>query len=143
MSDSAEVLVKEETTDIGRLIFHTMLFRDYCQYADSAALNLMNRFCDKYKAGYWSYFKVGRNSGFMCPDTDEFYHFDMPNYFSGNVSAEAAGIIVTIFVLQACFDAAFENEDSDLCDHYREAMDTLKDYAATTDESQSIFRAID
>lgn len=79
----------------------------------------------------------------MCPDTDEFYHFSMPNYFSGNVSAEAAGIIVTIFVLQACFNHAWENEDSALCDHYREAMDTLKDYAATTDESQSIFRAID
>lgn len=143
MSDSPEVLVKEETTDIGRLIFHTLLFRNYYEYANSASLKFMKRFCDSYEAGYWSYFKVGRNSGFMCPDTDEIYHFDMPNYFSGNVSAEAAGIIVTIFVLQACFNAAWELEDKDLCDHYREAMDTLKDYAATTDESQSIFRAID
>ncbi|HED4020689.1 TPA: antirestriction protein [Escherichia coli] len=143
MSDSPEVLIKEETTEIGRLIFHTLLFRNYCQYANSASLIFMQRFCDKYEAGNWSYFKVGRNSGFMCPDTDEFYHFNMPNYFSGNVSAEAAGIIVTIFVLQACFNDAWEREDSDLCDHYREAMDTLKDYAATTDESRSIFRAID
>lgn len=143
MSDSPEVLIKEETTEIGRLIFHTLLFRNYCQYANSASLIFMQRFCDKYEAGNWSYFKVGRNSGFMCPDTDESYHFNMPNYFSGNVSAEAAGIIVTIFVLQACFNDAWEREDSDLCDHYREAMDTLKDYAATTDESRSIFRAID
>ncbi|OPW88388.1 antirestriction protein [Citrobacter sp. A316] len=143
MSDSPEVLIKEETTEIGRLIFHTLLFRNYCQYANSASLIFMQRFCDKYEAGNWNYFKVGRNSGFMCPDTDEFYHFNMPNYFSGNVSAEAAGIIVTIFVLQACFNDAWEREDSDLCDHYREAMDTLKDYAATTDESRSIFRAID
>ncbi|EOR7868424.1 antirestriction protein [Escherichia coli] len=143
MSDSPEVLIKEETTDIGRLIFHTLLFRNYCQFANSASLVFMKRFCEKYEAGYWSYFKVGSNSGFMCPDTHEFYHFDMPNYFSGNVSAEAAGIIVTIFVLQACFNDAWEREDGDLCDHYREAMDTLKDYAATTDESKSIFRAID
>ncbi|EMX5186779.1 antirestriction protein [Citrobacter freundii] len=143
MNDSPEVLIKEETTEIGRLIFHTLLFRNYCQYANSASLIFMQRFCDKYEAGNWNYFKVGRNSGFMCPDTDEFYHFNMPNYFSGNVSAEAAGIIVTIFVLQACFNDAWEREDSDLCDHYREAMDTLKDYAATTDESRSIFRAID
>lgn len=143
MSEAPEVLIKEETTELGRLVFHTLLFRDYANHADAACVALMKRFCDKYEIGYWSYFKVGRNSGFMCPDTDEFYHFEMPNYFSGNVSAEAAGIIVTIFVLQNCFDAAWARQDSDLCDHFREAMDTLKDYAATTDESASIYRAID
>ncbi|HHU4680955.1 TPA: antirestriction protein, partial [Escherichia coli] len=143
MSEAPVVLIKQETTELGRLVFHTLLFREYCEYANLAAVSFMKRFCDKYETGYWSYFKVGSNSGFMCPDAHEFYHFEMPNYFSGNVTAEAAGIIVTLYVLQSCFDAAWKRQDSGLCDHFREAMDTLKDYAATTDESHSIFRAID
>ncbi|HHH3118217.1 TPA: antirestriction protein, partial [Citrobacter freundii] len=143
MSDTSVGLIKEQTTDLGRLVFHTMLFGEFCEHANVAAVAFMKRFCDKYETGYWNYYKVGRNSGFMCPETDETYYFEMSNYFSGNVSAEAAGIIVTLYVLQTCFDAAWTRQDSSLCDHFREAMDTLKDYAATTDESRSIFRAID
>ncbi|EPD8228401.1 antirestriction protein, partial [Escherichia coli] len=143
MKDASVVLTKEATTDLGRIFFQTILFQDYCDYANTACIEFMKRFSDDYEEGFWRYYKVGQNSGFMCPDTDNFYYFELSNYFSGKVSSEAAGIIVTLYIFQACFDDAYKNKDSELCDHFREAINTLKDYAATIDESGSIFRAID
>ncbi|MEL6008601.1 antirestriction protein [Citrobacter portucalensis] len=116
----------------------------YMFEVDQATRLFMAKMCDAYDHSVsWIAYNVGDNTGFMVPDTHTIMYLEWGlNYFSGNVSPEAAGVIVTIFAMQYCFEKADKNKDEDMKEKIATAMDELKDYASTLSESRRIFEAI-
>jgi len=99
----------------------------------------MDRFCDEYSGGIWSFYTLSNGGAFMAPDADGDDKWHLFNGMNGNgaqMSAEAAGIAVCLieYSHHAC---RIE------CDAMTEHYYRLRDYALQHPESSAILRIID
>jgi hypothetical protein len=61
---------------------------------------VLRQFCKAYQGGYWHFYKLGNEGIYMAPEIDEPLNLCVPgNGFQGQVSADAAGIIATLYTL--------------------------------------------
>ncbi len=80
----------------------------------------------------------------MAPITDKNFTIHVhDNGFNGVLSADAAGIALTLCALNYFIWKAYENGDHKLNNRLTERKKWLKDYANQHPESAKIFRAID
>lgn len=92
---------------------------------------------DDYTGGLWQFHERGGQPLFMSPDADKrFRIFCETNGYMGEVSAEAAGIIATLFALS---HLSFWHEVDQLSDGYIR----LYEFAGDHPEAGEIFKAID
>lgn len=98
----------------------------------------MQRLCREYKGGYWNFYELSNGGFYMAPADDCRFQLEchLGNGFSREVSADAAGIIVTLFVLGQLLE-----ETLDGC--IRGLYDALRDFAGQHVERAMIFAAID
>lgn len=92
---------------------------------------------DDYTGGMWRFHEQGGQPLFLSPETDKRFRICCEtNGYQGEVSAEAAGIIATLFALS---HLSFQHESDVLADAY------LRLYAFAGDhpEAGEIFKAID
>ncbi|MGV4317555.1 antirestriction protein, partial [Citrobacter freundii] len=99
----------------------------------------MDRFCDEYNSGIWSFYTLSNGGAFMAPDADVDDKWHLFNGMNGNgaqMSAEAAGIAVCLieYSHHAC-----RTECDAMTEHYYR----LRDYALQHPESSAILRIID
>jgi hypothetical protein len=122
-----------------RLAFLPMIFgaRNMLRGED-LVYGWMSHLCSSYEGGYWEFFTVP-GSGFMAPlgEPDKKFHLSWAgNGFTGEASAEAAGIIATLYALN---QLANETGDDALIERYY----ALRDFARGHAEAELIFAAID
>jgi Antirestriction protein len=92
---------------------------------------------DDYTGGLWNFHERGDQTLFMSPDTDKrLLIFCETNGYMGEVSAEAAGIIATLFALS---HLSFRHEAGQLSEAYMR----LYEFAGDHPEACEIFKAID
>ncbi|MCY1128456.1 antirestriction protein [Frigidibacter sp. RF13] len=92
---------------------------------------------DDYAGGLWHFHERGGQPLFMSPDADKrFRIFCETNGYMGEVSAEAAGIIATLFALS---HLSFRHE----ADQLSEAYMRLYEFAGDHPEAGEMFKAID
>ncbi len=92
---------------------------------------------DDYTGGLWHFHESGGQPLFMSPDADKrFRIFCETNGYTGEVSAEVAGIIATLFALS---HLSFRHE----ADQLSEAYMRLYEFAGDHPEAGEIFKAID
>jgi Antirestriction protein len=92
---------------------------------------------DDYSGGLWHFHERGGQPLFMSPDSDKrFRIFCETNGYMGEVTAEAAGIIATLFALS---HLSFRHE----ADQLSEAYIRLYEFAGDHPEAGQIFKAID
>ncbi len=92
---------------------------------------------DDYTGGLWHFHERGAQPLFMSPVADKrFRIFCETNGYLGEVSAEAAGIIATLFALS---HLSFRHE----ADQLSEAYMRLYEFAGDHPEAGEIFKAID
>lgn len=99
----------------------------------------MDRFCDEYSGGIWSFYTLSNGGAFMAPDAegdDKWHLFNSMNGNRAEMSAEAAGIAVCLIEYNhhACHIE---------CDAMTEHYYRLRDYALQHSESSAILRIID
>ncbi|MEG5888189.1 antirestriction protein [Enterobacter ludwigii] len=129
---------------------------------ESMVMDWLTRHSD-YDGGCWNYFVIPEGSegkiahhttvrlkttGYIAPDFDGTYKMCVQgNYFEGEVSADAAGIIVTLMILNALSwkASAMGEKYARTCQLLVERQDALKDYISIIKhpEAHLIFRAID
>ncbi len=101
------------------------------------AYALARRLCAAYSGGFWEFYDLSNGGFYMAPKGDGKVHvFWSDNFYSGQMSLDALGIVTFIFTLNAAWDATHD-------DRFIEAMDRLKDFASGHEERREIFRAID
>lgn len=149
------------TDDDERLELIPLLF--FTPSADMMADNWLRQHSD-YDGGFWSYWiipqGVGGNiapnriqfitsqTGYIAPEGKGRYRMRIPgNYFEDDVSADAAGIITTLMVMNSLSWQVSEMgpEYARICHHLVSRQDALKEYVSIIQhpERHLIWRAID
>ena len=101
------------------------------------AFGFMDRLSPDYEGGFWTFYEQDGEPLFLAPTRSEPFRISWHgNGYEGAVSAEAAGIIVTLFTLS---DLSMEFKD----DRLAEAYHRLLDHARRHSEAADIFAAID
>lgn len=125
--------------DKGRESFLSSLFgRETFLVAENAVFTFMGWLSpEDYGGGFWEFYELDGQALYMVPpDKDRYRMRCITNGFSGEVSSDAAGIIVTLFTLS---HLSFQFESYSLGTAYQR----LYEYAASHPEASAIFRAID
>lgn len=127
----------------GRLDFLPFYFSPRLMMRAEAFLYDWMRLLSKdYTGGYWHYYTLSNGGFYLAPAYDGQMHVEVAgNWFEGELSADAAGIVATLFaVSQIATEAQAKGLQVDaLIDRYH----FLRDFAAEHAEGPAIFRAID
>lgn len=90
--------------------------------------------CKGYQGGYWEYVTTSNGAFFMHPTNKQ--HFQCENGFVGTLSAEASGIVLSLYSLS---NLSFEASD----DRFAECFHSLRDYGLQHKEANLISQACD
>lgn len=119
-----------------RLEFLPKLFGPYFLHTESAIYQWMRQLCADYDGGYWEFMALSNGGGYLRPAGGPWVLKVDGNGFSGQLSHDAAGMVVTLFTLS---HLAFRFPESDLGGCYHR----LLDYARQHPEAGRILAAID
>lgn len=105
---------------------------------ESLVFSWLRKLSTDYNGGYWHFYTLSNGGFYMAPDIKGPLRLVVDgNYFSGDLSADAAGIVATLFAL--C-QLANETENDRIIDLYHQ----LVEFAGTDHpEAGKIFSAID
>jgi hypothetical protein len=109
----------------------------FIQY-ESLVFDVMGEFCKEYSGGFWDFFTLSNGGFYMSLQSEKELSICIDsNYFEGKLSANAASIVVNLFVF--CHLANSFPEDESLGDFYY----ALRDYSCNHPEAGQILSAID
>lgn len=104
---------------------------------EGVVYHFMGDMCSADTGGLWAFVAIPDGTGYMRPKANGTYSMSCAgNQWEGDVSADAAGIIVTLMALsQMSFD-----DQTDTC---AENFHALRDFVSGHPEAKHIYRAID
>ncbi|TCK37951.1 antirestriction protein [Paraburkholderia sp. BL8N3] len=95
---------------------------------------------DDYNGGSWNFYTLSNDGFYFAPATTQRFKVSVHgNGYEGEVSADAFGIIVTLFVYGALCWIGNEKLRDKFSDHYHQ----LRDFALSHPEASAILQAID
>lgn len=101
------------------------------------------RLSGDYKGGLWEFYKLSNGGGYAAPMTPERMSLTVQgNGYEGEMSADAAGVVISMFVLSQLFNECHGVNNGlmeKLVDHYYQLREFAMDHA----EAREILRAID
>lgn len=104
--------------------------------AEHAIYNHLGEPVPEYTGGLWEFYDLSNGGFYMAPRSAERMHVQViGNYFDGEMSADAAGIVACLFALGAL---ASKTHDETVIDRYHQ----LRAYALEHVEATQIMRAI-
>ena len=135
---SENIITFKIVSDSERMNFMPKHFGRTLIVAENLIYTYMDKLCEDYSGGMWKFYELSNGGVFLAPDHDEKMHLEWDgNWFSGDLSAEAAGIVATLFALNHL--ANHFNSDK-FIDMYHQ----LRDYALNFHpEASLIYQAID
>lgn len=144
-TDSQEITATrvgdDERMDFLPGAFGTRLF----MRGEMAVYGWMGRLCAAYRGGFWDFFTLSNGGFYMAPQVADGRALPIVlggegNGYAGEMSADAAGIVVTLMTLS---HLAFESLSDDDQERVVLAFHRLREYAQTHAESRKILAAID
>ena len=98
----------------------------------------LSQLSESYTGGFWKFWTLSNGGCYLAPSAPEQLRVVVhTNDFDGTLSADAAGITVTLFTLS---ELAFERPDIEVLSM---RFHQLRDYVCDHAEARLIFRAID
>lgn len=153
--EAVEILATLVSDDDARLDFLSTYFDKDFLVGERLVFDFMRRFSSEYTGGYWDFFETDNGGFFLSPraESGKNYNFSISsNYFNERLSAQTAGIIVTLFTLNTLINALYEESKdkeidqeqaekrlSKLTGHYY----ALRDYSFSRPDAHLIYQAID
>lgn len=124
--------------DANRLEFLPAMFGTRLMMRGEALVyGWMRRLCKDYQGGYFNFYTPSNGGGYLALAQVQPVQIDVDsNGFSGEMSADAAGIVATLFAL--C-QLSNETEQEGIVELYH----ALRDFAGEHKEAALIFGAID
>lgn len=124
-----------------RYLFLPEFYPGLYMAAESLTYLVAKRYISGYCGAYWNFFKLSNGAYFMAPDEPEPVRVVVTdNYTDETMSAEAAGIVTTLYVL--CQLTAAQLKDGDR-ERYVDLWHKLRDYACQHHDREAILKAID
>ena len=73
----------------------------YMQF-ENQLYNAMEKLTDAYEGGYWEMYELANGAFYMAPTCAKKYQISVAgNYFEGEMTADAAGIVATLMAVNA------------------------------------------
>jgi hypothetical protein len=120
-----------------RMSFLPKYFGKRMMVAEQGIFNTLRNLCSGYNGGFWNYYELSNGGFYMTPYLDENLEmFVAGNGYEGTLSADAAGIIASLYVVN---ELCWADQSEKMINHYYQ----LRDFAAEHAESSEIFSAID
>ena len=103
--------------------------------------NWMRRLSDDYDGGFWNFYELSNGGFYLAPTLPARLWIEVEsNGYDGEMSADAAGIVATLFALGQLFAGNRASREMDaLIDRYH----FLREFAMDHAERSEIFQAID
>lgn len=108
----------------------------FMSYGENLVYHWMTALSRDYNGGLWNYYTLANGGFYMAPETNTEFGVVAENYFEGKLSADAAGIVSTLYALGAL---AARTQ----IDRFTELYHLLLDYGRQHVEWSSIRSAID
>jgi hypothetical protein len=100
--------------------------------------------CQRYKGSYWHYYTLSDGGFYMAPDLAERLEIQVEgNGFCRELSADAAGIVATLFALGQLVAERVDAAGTATAESLIEQYHLLRGFAAQHAEAAVIFLAID
>jgi len=124
--------------EVEQMDFLPSLFGEHLMLRGEAMIfGWMRRLSEDYQGGVWNFYRCSNNALFMAPKSEKHFHISVnTNGFTGDLSAEGAGIVANLFALCHLSE---QTEDDSIIQHYH----LLRDYALDHAEASQILSAID
>ncbi|WAH62226.1 antirestriction protein (plasmid) [Pseudomonas silvicola] len=123
--------------DYRRLTVLPRHFGSHMILVENCIYDSMSELCNAYHGGFWAFYETSNGALFMVPTAaDEYELLCAGNYFQGTMSAEAAGIVASLYGINR---ACWAYREDRLITQYHE----LAHFAKFHPESAAIFAAID
>ena len=104
---------------------------------ENTVYNMMGHYCTNYAGGYWEFYTLSNGGFYMAPDQSQPMTIIVDgNGFSGELSADAAGVFITLMALN---QFAWRSRDERFADLFYQ----LHEFALNHTEANAILRAID
>ena len=115
----------------------TFFGRRLMMHGEAQVYAWMRKLSADYKGGFWQFYNLSNGGFYMVPTgLDKLHIVCEGNFFAGDLSADAAGIVATLFAL--CYLANGSENDAII-----ERYHLLIEYAGQHEEAGKIFGAID
>lgn len=126
-------------SDDCRLGFTSSMAGAYYSRLEHSLFNEMIRATnDAYSGGYWEYLTLEHVGGYARVRTDEKFMMHSLNGWTGEMSADAAGICVTLTILsRLSFDAYRDNRHSDV-EKISDNFHALREWSYDHPEAEAI-----
>ena len=112
-------------------------FGRFAMRAENYTYDALRNMCPTYQGGYWEFFELSDKGFYMAPEGHETMLIEvLGNGFSGEVSADAAGIIATLCTFNALSWSTRQ-------DKFIESFYLLREFALNHAENGEILAAID
>ena len=123
-----------------RLKFLPLKFGRAFMRAEALVYAWMRKLSPDYAGGFWDFFTLDNGGFYLAPDVQDKLRVQCDgNWFDGEMSADAAGIVASLFAVGQLVHELQGVEREKLCDAYYH----LRAYASEHPESELIMRAID
>ena len=93
----------------------------------------------QYCGGYWLFYTLGNGGFYMAPDDDRVFTVSCDNYWQGQLSADALGIVSCLYAFSHLSFGGPESFARTCADHYHRLRQYMMDHA----ELAAILGAID
>ena len=135
---TSQKIIANQVADKDRLDFTPRLFGQHFLHGEQLVYVFMRRLCCEYYGGYWQYYELSNGGMYMAPSIEQQLRLTWEmNCSDEQVSADAAGIVATLFALNHVICTESDNH------MMIERFYALKEYAAEHGEAREIYRLID
>ena len=135
--DRTLTIIATQVPQGARLAFLPKHFKYHMMTIENYIYSRFRTPCPSYTGGYWDFYELSNGGCYLAPNGELRIIENPENYFSDTVSADAAGIIITLYTMS---ELSFRYENETL---FGTHFHWLREYAATHAERGIIFRAID
>ena len=121
-----------------RLDFLPRHFGHLATAVERAIFDTLTETSPNYEGGFWHFYNLSNGGLYLAPDSSDPLRIVIPtNYYSGNVSPDAAGIITCLSVFnQLCWEYPTRED-------FNNIFYALRDFAFDHEEAVEIIRATD
>jgi hypothetical protein len=132
------IIVATLVPEAQRLQFLPRHFGSYMMVFERALYTQLHELCADYNGGFWNFYDLSNGGCYLAPSQPRGYRIIVSgNGFEGNLDAESAGIVATLFTLSH-LSMSFPRVE-----RYAERFYQLRDFACEYPDANLILAAID
>jgi len=129
-----------------RMSFLPRLFKNYFMRCENHVYQLAGKLSENYQGGTWEFAEASNGALYMRPEAEEDEKFSVSseNYYSGELSADAFGILCTFLTVNnMCWMLADENAPQEKLKHFIDMNYLIRDVLLEHQEKHELIPAID